>query len=82
LVESRSTDREPNGPGGDVGSTEGRFDQGKGRLKEAAGDVTNNASLKREGKMDRAGGKVKEKAGKATDKVEGAVDRVKDKLTD
>ncbi|MDQ2678706.1 MAG: CsbD family protein [Actinomycetota bacterium] len=48
-------------------------DDAKGRVKEAAGDLTNNEDLKNEGKVDRAAGGVK-------DKVEGAVDAVKDKL--
>lgn len=45
-------------------------DKAKGRMKEAAGDLTDNDSLKNEGKVDQASGKVK-----------GAVDDVKDKLT-
>jgi uncharacterized protein YjbJ (UPF0337 family) len=61
-------------------STEGKIDKGKGRVKEAAGDLTDNKSLKREGQADRVGGAVKEKAGNAADKVEETVDRVKDKL--
>ena len=65
-----------------MGSLEGKMDRGKGRLKEAAGDLTDDDSLKREGKVDRAGGTVKDKAGDAAEKVGDAVDRVKDKLTD
>jgi uncharacterized protein YjbJ (UPF0337 family) len=56
----------------------GRTDDVKGRAKEAAGDVTDDRDLKREGKMDRATGSVKdavnktrEKAGDAADKVTG-----------
>ena len=45
-------------------------DEAKGRMKEAAGDVTDDEDLKREGKMDQAAGKVKD-----------AVDEVKDRLT-
>jgi uncharacterized protein YjbJ (UPF0337 family) len=52
----------------------------KGRAKEAVGDLTNNADLKREGKTDRAAGKVKEKLADAKDKLEDVVDEVKDKL--
>ena len=55
-------------------------DDAKGRVKEAAGDLTNNDDLKREGKTDQAGAKVKEVAEGVKDKVEGAVDAVKDKL--
>ena len=64
-----------------MGSVEGKVDKAKGRAKEAVGDLTDDKSMKREGRADRAGGAVKEKAADATDKVEDAVDRVKDKLT-
>ena len=53
----------------------------KGRTKEAAGDLTNDDHLKREGKVDQAVGSVKERAGDVKDKVDNAVDKVKDKLT-
>ena len=56
------------------------IDQAKGRVKEAAGDLTNDDELKREGKADRAGGKVKEFAENAKEKVEDVVDDVKDKV--
>jgi uncharacterized protein YjbJ (UPF0337 family) len=52
----------------------------KGRAKEAAGDLTDNDDLKREGKVDRASGKAKGVLGDLKDKAEGAVDTVKDKL--
>jgi uncharacterized protein YjbJ (UPF0337 family) len=64
-----------------MGSVEGKMDKGKGRVKQAAGDLTDNESLKREGRADRVGGAVKETARDAADKVEETVDRVKDKLT-
>jgi len=44
-------------------------DDAKGRVKEAAGDVTGNDDLKREGKADRAEGKVHDAVDKAGDKV-------------
>jgi len=50
-----------------------KMDQAKGRAKEAAGDLSGDDDMKREGKVERASGEVKEK-------VEGAVDAVKDKL--
>jgi uncharacterized protein YjbJ (UPF0337 family) len=50
----------------------------KGRVKEAAGDLTDDQGLKDEGKVDRATGKIKEGFEKAEDAVEGAADRVKD----
>lgn len=61
--------------------TDHRTDEVKGRAKEAAGAITDDDDLKREGKTDRAAGSVKEKAEQARDKVEDAVDRVKDKLS-
>jgi len=64
-----------------MGSVEGKFDKGKGRAKEALGDLTDDTTMKREGRADRVGGAVKEKAADAADKVEETVDRVKDKLT-
>jgi uncharacterized protein YjbJ (UPF0337 family) len=48
-------------------------DEAKGRLKEAAGDLTDDDDLKREGKADRMAGKVK-------DKVDDVADAVKDKF--
>ncbi len=48
-------------------------DEAKGRVKEAAGDLTNDQSLKNEGKVDKASGSIKDKVGDAADKVKGAV---------
>jgi len=52
----------------------------KGRVKEAAGDLTDNERLKREGKADQIEGKVKDLVDDARDKIEDAVDKVRDKL--
>ena len=52
----------------------GKTDKAKGRIKEAAGALTNDKSLKREGKIDQIVGGVK-------DTVESVVDTVKDALT-
>ena len=60
---------------------ESKFDDTKGRTKEAAGDLTGNDDLKREGQADQAGAKVKEKAEQAKDKAGDAVDAVKDKFS-
>jgi uncharacterized protein YjbJ (UPF0337 family) len=51
----------------------GTFDEAKGRAKEAAGDLTDDDSLKNEGKVDKAVGKVK-------NKVDEVADKMKDKL--
>ena len=52
---------------------DGKLDDAKGRLKEAAGDLTDNQDLKNEGKVDKAAGAVKDKVGDAADKVKDAV---------
>ena len=57
-------------------------DQIKGRIKEAAGDLTDNDRLKNEGKTDRAAGKAKEVLDKGRDMVEDGVDALKDKIHD
>ena len=54
-------------------------DDAKGRVKEAAGDLTDDQGLKNEGKVDRATGTVKDKAGDAADKVKDAVNPDDDK---
>jgi uncharacterized protein YjbJ (UPF0337 family) len=56
-------------------------DQAKGRIKQAAGDLTDNDDLKREGEHDEAAGKVKDTIGDAKDKLDEGVDKVKDKLS-
>ena len=53
--------------------SDGTKDDLKGRTKEAAGSLTNDKSLKNEGKVDRAAGTVKDKVGDAADKVKEAV---------
>jgi uncharacterized protein YjbJ (UPF0337 family) len=45
----------------------------KGRVKEAAGALTGDAKLKREGRLDQTAGKAKETAEKVIDKVKDAV---------
>jgi uncharacterized protein YjbJ (UPF0337 family) len=54
-------------------------DEAKGRVKEAAGDLTQDKDLKRKGKIDRATGDVKEKVGDASDKVKDTVTSDDDK---
>jgi uncharacterized protein YjbJ (UPF0337 family) len=53
--------------------SDGKFDEMKGRVKEAAGDLTDDDDLKDEGKVDKASGAIKDKVDKATDKVKDAV---------
>jgi uncharacterized protein YjbJ (UPF0337 family) len=49
--------------------SDGTVDEAKGRVKEAAGDLTGDQKLKNEGKVDRASGKVKDAVGDTADKV-------------
>jgi uncharacterized protein YjbJ (UPF0337 family) len=51
----------------------GSVDEGKGRLKEAAGSLTDDQSLKNEGKVDKATGSVKDAVDGASDKIKDAV---------
>ena len=51
----------------------GKSDQAKGRVKEAAGALTGDKKLKREGKADQAAGKVKQKVEKVIDKAKRAL---------
>ena len=57
------------------------IDDAKGRVKEAAGDLTDNDRLKREGKADQAGSKVKEIVEDVKEKVEDVIDDVKEKIS-
>ena len=56
------------------------LDKAKGRVKQAAGDLTDDDDLRREGKADELGGKVKDKLDDLKDKASDAVDKVKDKI--
>jgi uncharacterized protein YjbJ (UPF0337 family) len=62
------------------GKFEGKKDDLKGRVKEAAGDLTDDERLEREGKADRASGKVKEKLEQAKEKGEEIVDKAKERF--
>jgi uncharacterized protein YjbJ (UPF0337 family) len=50
-------------------------DETKGRVKEAAGDLTDDNELKREGQADQATGKAKDAIDNAADKAKDAIDR-------
>jgi len=51
----------------------GKTDEMKGRVKEAAGALTGDAKLKREGRIQQAVGKVRQKVEKVIDKAKDAV---------
>ena len=53
-------------------------DQAKGRVKEAAGDLTGNEKLKSDGRADQAAGDAKKFVNDVADKAEELVDKVKD----
>ena len=55
--------------------SDGTADDLKGRTKKAAGELTDDDSLKREGDVDKASGAVKDKVGGAADKVKDALRR-------
>jgi uncharacterized protein YjbJ (UPF0337 family) len=50
-------------------------DDAKGRVKEAAGDLTGDDDMKQEGKVDRAVGGVKDAVDTAADKVKDVFNR-------
>jgi uncharacterized protein YjbJ (UPF0337 family) len=50
-------------------------DDAKGRVKEAAGNLTGDDDLKREGKVDKATGAAKDGVEKVADKVKDTVRR-------
>jgi uncharacterized protein YjbJ (UPF0337 family) len=52
---------------------DGSTDKAKGRIKRAAGDLTGDRDLQREGKVDQTAGTVKEKVGDAADQVKDAL---------
>ena len=55
-------------------TSDGSIDRAKGRIKEAAGDLTDDDDLEAQGKTDQASGSLK-------DKVDDAADAVKDAVT-
>jgi uncharacterized protein YjbJ (UPF0337 family) len=55
-------------------ATDKNLDEGTGRLKEAAGSLTGDEDLKREGKADQAKASVKDKIDKAAEKVKDVLD--------
>ena len=56
------------------------LDQAKGRIKQAAGDLTDDDDLKREGKHDEKAGKAKEFLEDMKDKADDVVDRTRDRF--
>ena len=50
-------------------------DEAEGRIKEAAGDLTGDKDLQREGKVDQTEGKAKDVVEDASEKVKDTLDR-------
>jgi uncharacterized protein YjbJ (UPF0337 family) len=59
-------------------ATDKNVDEGKGRLKEAAGSLAGDEDLKHEGKADQARASVKDKVDRAAEKVKDVLDGDKD----
>lgn len=59
---------------------DGRVDQVKGRIKQAAGDLTDNEELRDEGIVDEAAGDIQEGFGRGRRKVGEALNDLGDKL--
>ncbi len=55
----------------------GKIDVVKGRIKEAAGALTDNDALREEGRTDQAVGEVKEAVEKVADKAKDTVKKTK-----
>lgn len=58
----------------------GAMDKVTGRAKQAAGDLTDNDELEREGEADEAAGKAKDAVDDVKDGVNDAIDNVKDRF--
>lgn len=56
----------------------GTADKASGRIKQAAGDLTDNDDLKNEGKKDETAGKAKDAVDNVKDKVTDTIDKIKD----
>ena len=57
----------------------GESDKASGRIKQAAGDLTDNDDLKNEGKKDEAAGKAKNAVDNVKDKINETIDKIQDK---
>jgi uncharacterized protein YjbJ (UPF0337 family) len=55
----------------------GKSDEIKGRIKEAAGALTGDDKLRREGKLDQATGKVEQVVEKVVEKTKDVLDDLK-----
>lgn len=58
----------------------GETDKAKGRVKQAAGDLTDDEELQRQGERDETAGKAKETIDKVRDKAREAIDSAREKF--
>jgi uncharacterized protein YjbJ (UPF0337 family) len=58
----------------DIGGVMTNADEAKGRVKRAAGELTDDEKLKREGSVDKAAGAAKRTVDRAADKAKKALD--------
>jgi uncharacterized protein YjbJ (UPF0337 family) len=61
-----------------MADTPNNSDEAKGRIKEAAGNLTGDKDLQNEGKLDQAEGKIKEGVDSLADKARGLLHKDKD----
>jgi len=54
---------------------EGKTDEARGRVKQAAGDLADEPAWKREGRLDRLAGRVKEKLSELVDRARSGLQR-------
>jgi uncharacterized protein YjbJ (UPF0337 family) len=59
----------------EIGGVMTNADEAKGRVKRAAGELTDDEKLKREGAVDKAAGAAKRTVDKAADKAKDALDK-------
>jgi uncharacterized protein YjbJ (UPF0337 family) len=59
---------------------EHEYDKVKGRVKQAAGALTDDDELRRSGEHDEKAGKVKEAVQHGKEKIDDAVDAVKERI--
>lgn len=64
--------------GGHDDKVQGKWDEAKGKVKQAVGDATDNEEMKREGQMDEAKGEGRQAVGEAKDALDNAKDSIKD----
>lgn len=57
---------------------DGDVDTVKGRIEKAAGDLTDDDELRRQGRTDETAGRAKNAVSKAGESVRDAIDHVKD----